>query len=274
VTRDLTDKKRAEEELRLLNESLEAKVRERTADLRAAIGARDEFLSIASHELKTPLTALKLQLQVNDRLMRGVDLPESIRQKMQAASELMNRQVNAMATLVEDLLDITRIQSGTFTISVEMFNLSELVREIVDRFAEQSKKAECALDLSFEQDVIGSWDKRCIEQVITNLLSNAVKHAPKSEIRISVGQNGKLARLVVEDSGPGIPEEKQSKIFERFERATSKNISGMGLGLYIVKKIVEAHRGVVKLESKLGRGSKFIVELPIELQSGDNKDGA
>jgi two-component system CheB/CheR fusion protein len=273
VTRDLTDKKRVEEELRLLNEGLEAKVRERTADLRTAIGARDEFLSIASHELKTPLTALKLQLQVNDRLMRGVDLPESVRQKMQAASELMNRQVNAMTTLVEDLLDITRIQSGTFAISVETFNLSELVREVVDRFEEQSKKAECALELSFDQSVDGSWDKRSIEQVITNLLSNAVKHAPKSEIRICIGQSGKLARIVVEDSGPGIPEEKQSKIFERFERATSKNVSGMGLGLYIVKKIVEAHRGVVKLESKLGRGSKFIVELPMELQSGDSKDG-
>ena len=185
------------------------------------------------------------------------------------------RQVNSLTELVEDLLDITRIQAGKFDLtSLDKMNLSALVREIADRFSEQLKSADRSVELSLNDDLIGVWEKHRIEQVIVNLLSNAIKYASKKPIHISTSRSDHSARLIVADGGPGIEKEKQPKIFERFERATSStNISGMGLGLYIVRKIVEAHHGTIQLESEPGKGSKFIVELPLNLKSTDAKGG-
>ncbi len=243
-------------------------------DLRKAIGARDEFLSIASHELKTPLTSLKLQLQMGEQSLKASDVPPSFEAQMADAFSMSIRQINSMTELVEVLLDISRIQTGKFEMSLSSFDLSELVREIVDRFSEQLKAAQCTIETDLEDNLWVNWDRNRIAQVITNLISNAIKHAPKSEIRVSATKTAKLARLVVQDFGPGIPKDKQAKIFDRFERADATiNISGMGLGLYIVKKIVEAHKGAIRVDSELGRGSEFTAELPISLKSGDWENG-
>ncbi len=239
-------------------------------DLRKAIVSRDEFLTIASHELKTPLTSLKLQLQMSELLMKPAEMPEALKTHLQSAFSLALRQINSMAALVEDLLDITRIQSGRFEISLNHFDFSELVREVASRLEQPAKSAKSNLELNLDNGLFGNWDRHRMEQVLTNLVSNAIKHAPGSSIRISAMLTGTRLRLVVEDSGAGIPEDKLAKIFDRFERAAaSKNISGMGLGLYIVKKIVDVHEGSIKVESQPQKGSKFTIEIPTTLKAED-----
>jgi signal transduction histidine kinase len=142
-------------------------------------------------------------------------------------------------------------------------NLSSLIRELVDRFSVDLKMANCALNLSLDADAIGYWDPRRIEQVLVNLLSNIIKYAPGSPVNISVQKNANRVSLVVQDQGPGIAKEKHKCIFNRFERVSSMtSTSGLGLGLYVVKKIIEAHHGQIELKSDIGQGATFQVELP------------
>jgi PAS domain S-box-containing protein len=262
VTRDLTERKRAEEALRAANESLERRVRERTSELEAALKARDEFLSIASHELRTPLTALKLQLQVAFRNLRRQSQAPTYESVAATYDKILKHSL-ALEELVEDLLDVSRAQSGRLDLSLSDVNVGALVQEISGRFAEQASTGANVFELDVES-LIAHWDPRRIGQVLTNLISNAIKYAPNSPIRVSVKRQGTNASLVVEDFGPGIPEAQQAKIFERYERAgASRNVRGLGLGLYITRRIVEAHRGRIHVESELGKGSRFIVELPL-----------
>lgn len=238
------------------------------AALCRALHSRDEFLSIASHELRTPITALKLQLQLLDR--RWPDSDEMLPKKqLHNALQLARRQVEALALLVNELLDVSKIQLGRFTMYVEEVDLTSLVRGIVDRFADQLALACCPVELALEDDVRGRWDRGKLEQVIVNLITNATKYAPGAPVRIAVSRSGAVARLVVQDHGDGIPPDMHDRIFERFERAVAAtHVSGLGLGLYIVKKIVEAHDGSVRVESEPGKGARFVVELPIATESG------
>jgi signal transduction histidine kinase len=239
--------------------------------LSLALEARDEFLSIASHDLKTPLTSLTLQLQMNERNLKNnsdpVELTESI--------QLSLRQVRSLTGLVNDLLDVSRIQSGNLLLDQSEMDLSMLVREVGARFSHELRAAQCNLELQLEQGLVGTWDAPRLEQVIVNLISNSIKYAPRSPLKISTERNSTHAILIVSDQGPGIAKEKREAIFERFERANvHKNVSGMGLGLFIVKKIVEAHKGTIFLESEVGRGSEFIVRLPIGGHTTFGKDGS
>ena len=234
-----------------------------------AIHARDEFFSIASHELKTPITSLKMILQLTER---GVDTKNGISpspEKLEKMLGTSNRQVDRLTHLVEDLLDVTRIGAGKLGINPAELNLSQLVEEVVDRFCDAFAAAHCPVELNLEPKVIGFWDSSRIEQVMVNLLSNAVKYAPGKPIKIEVSNGGETAKIIIQDFGPGIPPEKQSKIFERFERATSsRNVSGLGLGLFIVKQVVEAHHGTIGVESQEGNGSTFTIELPLNSSAG------
>ncbi len=271
ITRDLTDRKKMEDELRLSRNNLENRVKERTAELESALNARDEFLSIASHELKTPLTTLKLQLQIKKRDLAKNKAPSE--NDLNETYDLALRQVNSLADLVEDLLDTSRIRTGNFILTLGQFDLSELTQDIANRFAEQLKVAKCPLELDLNKALIGCWDHHRIEQVIVNLISNAIKYAPHSAIAISTSKIGDKAILVVKDSGPGIPKENQTKIFEIFERANgTRTIGGLGLGLFIVKKIAEAHQGTIKVESEEGHGAKFILELPLNPKLSNDKN--
>jgi signal transduction histidine kinase len=226
---------------------------------------RDEFISIASHELKTPLTSLKLQAQINMRFLtehvepQSAAVVERFRKFVRSSSE----QVDRLTRLIEDMLDVSRINAGKLILNRAEVDLAELVREVADRLTPQFSAAGCELTLSLQDNIRGAWDRYRIEQVIINLLTNAIRYGQGKPIHLSLDYANHLATLKVADQGVGIAPENQSRIFERFERAQhSRNIDGLGLGLYICRQIVENHGGEIRVESEPGAGSVFVVTLP------------
>ncbi|MDY7231389.1 ATP-binding protein [Hyalangium rubrum] len=229
-----------------------------------AIRVRDEFLSVASHELKTPLTPLSLRLQ---GLLREVaSRPESLQeQRVVASVEAARRQVKRLSDLVNGLLDVTRITTGRLTLELERVDLAALVREVASRFREEAERAKCELEVRAEGPVEGRWDRMRLEQVVTSLLSNALKYGAGRPVRVEVVAEGGVARLVVRDEGIGIAPEHLSRIFGRFERAVSdRHYGGLGLGLYFCQQIAEALGGRVVAQSEPGAGATFTVEVPCE----------
>ncbi|WP_309888261.1 MEDS domain-containing protein [Archangium sp.] len=232
--------------------------------LERAIQARDEFLSVASHELNTPLTSLKLQVQSLARTLtraEGVALP---RERVTTITERTDQQLRRLSRLVSDLLDVSRVHANKLTLDLERVELRELVADVAECFSEEFARAGVRLDLAPCPRVVGVWDRNRVEQVILNLLSNALKYGAGKPVRMEVTVDGEVARLSVKDQGLGLREEDRARIFERFERAISANeASGLGLGLYISREIVQAHGGEISVESQLGVGSTFTVTLPL-----------
>jgi PAS domain S-box-containing protein len=246
---DLTERKRLEEALR------------------AAVESRDEFIFIASHELKTPLTALHLQIQLLRRLMTTSDTtahPEQI-DVCNSAMESMN----ALNRLINDLLDVTRIRAGKLTIHLQDVDLREEVRRVISKTRDYAAASGSSIVFVADDSVNGRWDPTRMRQVVTNLLSNAIKFGAGQAItvRLHFAAGGEAARLEIQDHGIGIAKELQPKVFDRFQQApTSARGSGLGLGLYIARQIVEAHGGSIQIESEPGKGSLFIVELPLSAE--------
>jgi signal transduction histidine kinase/CHASE1-domain containing sensor protein len=223
-----------------------------------AIRERDEFLSIASHELRTPLTSLALQSEsLRARATRlGV---EDVARK----ADVIRRNVDRLARLVASLLDLSRITAGRLELEIESFDLAELARDVVGRFEDEARRAGCGLALLAPEPVPGSWDRLRLDQVLTNLVSNAIKYGPNQPVEVRVESHGERAIVSVRDRGIGISPEDQARIFGRFERAVSKrSYGGFGLGLWIVREIVESLGGAVRVESSPGEGATFTVELP------------
>jgi signal transduction histidine kinase len=245
---------------RTFNEMLDQIARQ-DADLRLAVAARDEFLSIASHELKTPLTPLLLQVQRLQATLRQTDAPSPT--KLASGLEMMDRQVARLTKLVSNLLDISRITSQRLQLERETLDLGTLVREVVARFQHELTRAGCAVTLHAPDGMTGLWDKSRLDQVITNLLSNAMKYGSGKPIEIWVEGDVGVARLRIQDQGIGIAPEDQARIFQRFERAVSvHSYGGFGLGLWIVAQIVDAVGGKIAVNSSPGSGATFIVDLP------------
>jgi PAS domain S-box-containing protein len=239
--------------------------RERAARTEAenAVRVRDEFLSIAAHELKTPLTSLQLQVQMLLAAARGSGLGSIAPARAGTMLDSLNRQTGRLGRLIENLLDVSRISAGRLQLEREPFDLVTVVREAAGRLAQQLASAGCTLTLNAPAPVSGTWDRMRIEQVATNLLSNALKYGPGKPVEVSVTEVDGRARLEVRDHGIGIAPENRARIFGRFERAVSaRNYGGLGLGLYITRQIVEAHGGSIGVEDAPGGGSIFIVWLP------------
>jgi signal transduction histidine kinase len=232
--------------------------------LEHAVQARDEFLSVASHELNTPLTSLKLQVQSLTRTLtrgEGAQLP---REKVTTIAERTDQQLRRLSRLVSDLLDVSRVHANKLTLHLERVELRELVADVAERISEEYARAGVRLDIAPCPRVVGVWDRSRVEQVVLNLLSNALKYGVGKPVRVEVTVDGEGARLSVKDEGLGLREEDRARIFERFERAISANeASGLGLGLYISREIVQAHGGRIVVESQLGAGSTFTVTLPL-----------
>ncbi|WP_170136344.1 AAA family ATPase [Nannocystis exedens] len=227
----------------------------------AALRLRDEFLSVASHELRTPMTSLTLALQTMvKRAPDGGPLDPQVTSKL---LDLANRQAGRMNRLIGDLLDVSRIETWQLALSLAEVELSGLVREIVGRFQPDLARAGSPVTIEAEAPVIGRWDRSRLEQVVSNILSNAAKFGAGAPIEIAVeGAEGR-ARLTIRDHGIGIDPAHLPRIFERFERGVSaQNYGGLGLGLYIARRIVEGHCGTIHATSTPGEGSTFIVELP------------
>ncbi|HEY6004856.1 MAG TPA: PAS domain-containing sensor histidine kinase [Anaeromyxobacter sp.] len=244
----------------------ERKKLERNADLwrkaREEVRERDEFLSIASHELRTPVTALQLQLQLLRRSAQRSrdDLPRLLVDKV----ETLDRQTRRISALVNELLDVSRMRLGKLELRPEDLDLAQVARETVEHLHDELARSGSLLRLDLST-VQGRWDRVRIEQVITNLLVNAAKFGEGNPIILEVSAHGDRARIRVTDRGIGIDREHLARVFERFERAVpSHHFGGLGLGLYIVRQIAEAHGGEVKVESTPGSGAVFTVDLPLE----------
>lgn len=263
VTRDLTERRRAEEKLRQINEGLEERVKERTKELEDAVKVRDEFLSIASHELKTPLTSLKLQLQLSRKRVTKIET-STISSEVVHSLDNCLRQTNSLSKLIDDLLDVTRIQSGKMPLDLKDLNLSDLIKDVVSRFSDSLANAGCTVNLHLDDNITGHWDAVRLEQVIVNIVSNAIKYAPGKPIDISSQVSEGNAVFSIQDYGCGIKKEDHIEVFDKFTRVNiDKNVGGLGLGLYIVNRIIEAHKGTISLESEPGMGAKFTICLPL-----------
>jgi signal transduction histidine kinase len=222
---------------------------------------RDDFLSIASHELKTPLTSLKLQVQ-GLSMMPPSSLSPTDATRVNQTLAVVDRQVIRLDQLIANLLDVSRIAAGRLVIEPSETDLSTLTQEVLRQFEAQLLRSGCKLDKSIEPGVSGSWDAPRIDQVITNLVSNAIKYGGGKPIDVSVAATTYGARVVVRDRGIGISAEDQRRIFGRFERAASLSYGGLGLGLFISAQIVRAHGGTIAVASAPHAGSTFTVELP------------
>jgi signal transduction histidine kinase len=227
----------------------------------AALTTRDEFLSLASHELRTPLTALQGNTELLARRLAGRDTSQDIRQLLTQSG----RQIDRIATLIETLLDVSRIRSGTFVVEVEPVSLGSLVRQVVQMYQTTTQPPR-VIDLTLPPSPpIVQADAGRLEQVLVNLFDNAYKFSrPGTPVHVSVEMAEATASVAVRDEGIGIPVSEQDQIFSRFRRGTNidQGIAGLGLGLYIADELVRAQGGHLTCRSVPGIGSTFTITLP------------
>ncbi len=230
----------------------------------SVVQQREEFISTASHELKTPLTTVKGYLQLLSRqiLREDVDLARITR-----FTRELDDQVKRLEDLVSDLLDVSRIQQGRLELRLEEFDLAQLASAVLSRFEHAPERIDAhELTLSASEPVIGTWDRGRIDQVLTNLISNALKYSPDGgQILVRVRRSGENAQITVRDNGIGISPGERATLFQPFARGHNvrPKISGTGLGLYITNRIVTNHRGAIFVKSDPGHGTSFIVQLPL-----------
>ncbi|RKH00122.1 PAS domain S-box protein [Corallococcus carmarthensis] len=239
-------------------------LRKTQAQLQHAVSLRDEFLTVASHELKTPLTPLQLKLQSLMRDAQTAQTLEMLRDRVVQTAETASGQIRKMTTLINDLLEVTQLTGPAAPLRLEDVDLAGVVRDVAERFKDQAAKAGCELIVEAPPGVVGRWDRHRLEQVASSLLSNALKYGTGHPVTLRVERGRGRARLIVRDEGIGIAPGSLQAIFEKFTRAVSaRHYGGLGLGLFITRQIVEAHQGTLRAESQPGQGATFIVELPV-----------
>ena len=246
------------------------------AELERLIDARDDFLSVASHELKTPLTSIQLQTESVRRSVARGDAAAFAPAKMERLIDVTDRQVARLTRLVDDLLDVSRIETGKLELHRDDVELSALVSEVTERLGPTVVRSGSTVTTPHLEHAVGRWDRIRIEQVLINLLTNASRYGAGKpiEVAVRVASGGDAAELSVTDRGTGIAKEHQERIFSRFERAVSSSeASGLGLGLYIAREIVEAHQGSIAVESERGAGARFVVTLPLASQPWSGANG-
>jgi PAS domain S-box-containing protein len=289
LAREITDSKRMERERdellvreqvalqevqranRLLNEQVEL-LREEVlarqkaeAELAEALDARDEFIAVAAHELRNPLNVSVLTLQV---LHRASSEPSRFPQ-IRGLSEKLGGQLRRLSTLIDRLFDVTQIRTDAFELYRESFDICDLIKQVTARFAVMHSDITISFDL--RTSIEGTWDRIRIDQALTNLISNATKYGGERPITVSASVVGHEAVVRIEDQGIGISREVLERIFDRFERGAHESRKesrgsrkeSLGLGLWITKKIVDAHGGTIVAESELGKGSVFTMRLPL-----------
>ena len=230
---------------------------------------RDEFVGIASHEMRTPLSALRLYLELLERQFDTEDIPANRRESLRNGVARAIKQTDNLVQLGNRLLDVSQINSGRLVIRIAETDLAAVVRNVIERLSDDLAHARCPLRPHVEPSVRGFWDHVRLEQVVTNLLTNAIKYAPGEPIDIELESDAQTATLRLRDRGPGIAAEDRMRIFGRFERTVSSmHTAGWGLGLYVTRQIVELHGGMIEVESEPPHGATFIVRLPRGLPDG------
>lgn len=224
-----------------------------------AVRLRDDFLSIASHELNTPIAALQLTIEGFEQAAVVAS-----RETLERMVRLVTRQSRRLGTLVKELLSVAELQAGRLHVERATVDLARVVREIAEELGPELLRARCKLTVDAPVPVEGQWDRTRLDQIVTNLMANAIKYGAGTRIAVTVEEAPRgTARLVVEDEGIGIDPERLRRLFGRFDRAVSaSHYGGMGLGLYVVKEIVSALGGTVSVKSTAKTGSTFTVELP------------
>ncbi len=253
---------RAEERVR--EAEREAEMQQlRLAQAEEALRQRDEFLSVAAHELRTPITALRLRLQsLEQALRRGMGGPaEEVAEKIRRSM----RNTTRLAVLVERLLDVSRIVGGRLTLNRESVDLAEAVQDVLEDVKEQATIAGSELKLELKARPKAEVDLLRIEQVLTNLIGNAIKYGAGKPVEVTVDEREGAGVIVVRDQGIGIAAEDLERIFNRFERVAPINrYAGLGLGLYIARRVMDAHGGTITVNSEPGVGATFEVSLPLK----------
>lgn len=265
-------RRKIEEKLKLSETNLENSLqKEMAARLEAekSIILRDDFISITSHELRSPLTPILLNFQLTRRCLNSISDKIPQVQFVMNLFEKTEQQFNRYLRLVENLLDASRISAERLILKKELVNISALVRELIERHQVEFKNLGYAVDVEIDDEIICLCDKIRIEQVFNNMISNAIKYGLNKPLHMTLqlkaGENGvSQIEFEVVDQGIGISKENQKKIFERFERAANLiNYGGLGLGLYISRNILKAHGGDITVKSDEGLGSAFTAWLPL-----------
>ena len=229
-------------------------------ELRDAVRARDEFLAIAAHELRSPMHALMLQIESTIVVARRVG-NEELLQRLERVRVVLDRYVKRASLL----LDVSRINAGSMELRFAEVDIAEILREVVDIYAVEAAFNLVDIRLTAPAVLTGKWDRPAIEQVIGNLISNAIKYGDGKPVDISLTREADRVRLEVRDHGIGVSAEDQARIFGRFEQVvTGQHRTGFGVGLWLARALIEAHRGSIEVHSASGQGTAFIVWLPLD----------
>lgn len=238
----------------------EEQLKARVAELEEAVRARDAFLAIAAHELRNPMYALSLTLDAALRMAQptgDTDLIQALKQATLALQRYVER-----ATM---LLDVSRLNAGCVDLHIEPVDLSALVRQAADGYATEAAHTRVTLRLALPDRLQGWWDRLAMEQIVGNLLSNAIKYGAGGPVDVTLVREGDEVHLTVRDCGPGIPPEAQERIFGQFEQVvSSQRRAGFGIGLWLVRSLLQAHGGSIAVDSTPGDGSAFTIRLPLD----------
>ena len=256
-------------DLEVLTDTLENKVEERTQSLHRALKTRDDFLSVASHELRTPITALRLKTELKKRMLAKD--PDGTSQKEIKYNQEIEEQLLRLSNLVESLLDISRAKSGHLPMIPEKLNLSELIEHVLNNFLPTLHNAKIELLKQIEGPIESWGDPTRLEQAVNNILSNAARYAPGVPLSVTVKKVGDTVEMVFHDQGAGIAQEESQHVFDRFKRLNPKeHKEGMGVGLYLSRAIIRAHRGEIET-TPTKKGARFVIKMPL-VQDGNSLD--
>jgi two-component system OmpR family sensor kinase len=241
----------------------DADAAQRIAELEEAVAARDAFIAVVAHELRNPMTPILGSVQRLQRLASAsLDLPGDFGAALQRLEWLIDRYIRRATTL----LDVSRIRAGKHSLTPEPIDFAEALRGVVETVRPAAQHMRSAVVVEAPPALPGICDRLAFEQIGENIVTNALKYGAGHPVRISLRREGETVELAVEDAGPGISAADRKRIFERFERVieNASKAGGFGIGLWVVRQLVDAMAGTIELESEAGRGSRFVVRLPVK----------
>jgi len=233
------------------------------AELERALKMRDDFISLVAHELRTPLNTLHIESQVRQLQLQRGDLAVFNKERLHSMVERDTRQINSMVRLINDMVEVSRVNTGNLSIRPEKINLSQLVSRVIGDFTQQAAAAGSSFTLDITENVYGNWDDFRVEQIIINLITNALRYGGDKPVAVGLAVVGDAVEIYVQDQGSGIAPNEQQRIFEKFERLGNNKVrEGLGMGLYIARQLAEAHGGSLSVRSNPGEGARFTLCLP------------